>query len=302
VSRGRLTALLALTVSAALLSPASTSGDHLRINAEVSAEVTGLRSTDFWIVELRWRASCPAGEEGRTWFDGRLELVNVETGERIAVGAVTHTIPGRKNVSGRRETYVAGRARPQRLRPVLEINCYLVGPLHSNPEAQTEVSGVAVLIPAKLAATGGGGGGGVGGGDSGGGDPTAPRGPRGCKAALLGTNRPDRLTGDGAGEVIVGFGARDRLRGRGGHDCLIGGKGGDRLDGEEGNDRLTGGTGGDVLVDRRGFNAFDAGRGNDFVNARNGVREPVLCGRGRDRARVDRRDRVRSCERLSRSA
>jgi hypothetical protein len=301
VSRGRLTALLALAVSAALLSPATTSGDHLRINAEVSAQVTGLRSTDFWIVELRWRASCPAGEEGRTWFDGRLELVNVETGERIAVSGVTHTIPGRKNVSGRRETYVAARERPQRLRPVLEINCYLVGPLHSNPEAQTEVSGTAVLIPAKLAGPGGGGGGGggVGGGN---GDPTAPRGPRGCKAALLGTNRPDRLTGDGAGEVIVGFGARDRLRGRGGHDCLIGGKGGDRLDGEEGNDRLTGGSGGDVLVDREGFNAFDAGRGNDYVNARNGVREPVLCGRGRDRARVDRRDRVRSCERLSRSA
>lgn len=196
---------------------------------------------------------------------------------------------------------MAGRERAQRLRPELEINCYLVGPLHSNPEAKTTVSGTAVLIPAKLSGTGGGGDGG-GGGGGGNGDPTAPRGPRGCKAALLGTNRPDRLTGGGGGEVIVGFGARDRLRGRDGHDCLIGGTGGDQLGGGRGNDRLTGGSGGDVLVDREGFNAFDAGRGNDYVNARNGIRELVLCGRGRDRALVDRRDRVRSCERLSRFA
>jgi hypothetical protein len=62
--------------------------------------VTGLRSTDFWIVELRWRATCPGGEEGRTWFDGQLDLVNVDTGERIAVSGVVLHNPGTRQRVG----------------------------------------------------------------------------------------------------------------------------------------------------------------------------------------------------------
>ena len=100
--------------------------------------------------------------------------------------------------------------------------------------------------------------------------------------------------------MIFGFGGNVRIRGRRDHDCLIGGSGNDRLYGERGNDRLTGGRGRDVLVGGRGRNAYDAGPREGLVNARNGKRELVRCGRGRDRARVDRRDRVRSCERVSR--
>jgi Ca2+-binding RTX toxin-like protein len=136
-------------------------------------------------------------------------------------------------------------------------------------------------------------------GGNGGGGAGEPVGGRGCEAALIGTNGPDTLRGGDDHEIIVGFGAGDRMLGRNGHDCLIGGTGGDRLVGGDGSDRLTGGTGRDVLIDTRGFNAYDAGSGNDYVNARNGVRELVRCGAGRDRARADRRDRVRSCERLS---
>jgi Ca2+-binding RTX toxin-like protein len=119
----------------------------------------------------------------------------------------------------------------------------------------------------------------------------------GCRLAVLGTNRADRLEGSDSGDVMIGFAAADRLRGLLGHDCLVGGSGGDRLDGGEGDDRLTGGTGRDRLVDDRGVNAFDAGPGGDFVDARNGRREPVRCGPGFDLARVDRRDRLRGCER-----
>ena len=98
-----------------------------------------------------------------------------------------------------------------------------------------------------------------------------------------------------------GLGGKDLIRGRDDDDCLIGGSGKDRLLGGPGHDRLTGGTGADVLVGGSGVNRYDAGAGNDVVNARNGRAELVSCGSGRDRARVDRSDRTRSCERVERS-
>jgi Ca2+-binding RTX toxin-like protein len=99
--------------------------------------------------------------------------------------------------------------------------------------------------------------------------------------------------------AAAGRGGNDRIYGLGGHDCLIGEQGNDRLDGGPGSDRLTGGRGNDVLVGGSQVNAYDAGPGNDYVNSRNRKRELVLCGSGRDRARADRRDRLRSCERVT---
>jgi hypothetical protein len=43
-----------------------------------------------------------------------------------------------------------------------------------------------------------------------------------------------------------------------------------------------------------------AGSGNDNVSSADGTREAVDCGSGRDRARVDRKDRVKGCERVKR--
>jgi hypothetical protein len=96
-----------------------------------------------------------------------------------------------------------------------------------------------------------------------------------------------------------GYDGNDRLRGAGGHDCLLGGRGDDVLEGESGADVLTGGRGDDRLDGGSGTNSYDAGPGADRIDARNGRRELVRCGSGRDRARVDRRDRVKSCERLT---
>jgi hypothetical protein len=62
---------------------------------------------------------------------------------------------------------------------------------------------------------------------------------------------------------------------------------------------LTGGRGDDRLSGGSGVNAYDAGPGADCIDAPNGRPELVRCGSGRDRARVDRRDRVRGCERLT---
>lgn len=113
-----------------------------------------------------------------------------------------------------------------------------------------------------------------------------------CANVQTGTNGADTLTGTFAG---------DRLRGRGGNDRLDGAAGNDCLDGGRGSDRLNAGSGNDVLVGGPGRNAYSAGAGNDRVNARNGRRETIRCGKGRgDRAVVDRSDRVRGCEQVRR--
>jgi RTX calcium-binding nonapeptide repeat (4 copies) len=83
----------------------------------------------------------------------------------------------------------------------------------------------------------------------------------------------------GTGESLHGGPGRDTLTGYSADSFLYGGPGPDRLSGGRGDDRLDGGRGDDRIV---------AGRGRDLVR----------CGPGRDVARVDRRDRVRGCEKV----
>ncbi len=99
----------------------------------------------------------------------------------------------------------------------------------------------------------------------------------GC--TIRGTNRNDVLRGTPGRDVICGFGRNDRIRGLGGNDVLIGGPGNDVLVGGSGRDRLLGGGGRDTLL------------------ARDGARDNVNGGAGRDRASIDPRlDRVRGVE------
>jgi dipeptidyl aminopeptidase/acylaminoacyl peptidase len=119
--------------------------------------------------------------------------------------------------------------------------------------------------------------------------PVAPQ-PGACSNGQRGTSAGERLTGTAFGDRLFGLGGDDVLRGLAGADCLVGGPGDDDLGGGAGNDRLTGNS---------GKNKYSAGAGNDKVNARNGTREIVNCGPGRrDSATVDRRDRVRGCEKV----
>ena len=291
-----LTLLAGLAVPA-LIWPAVSEADHIVASATVSARLKERKCNGLWVVEIRWTANCTGAAPGTAWFGGRIHLVDADTGERIDAGDVVSTSGESAIISGMRDWFVSSRERPQRLFPELTISCYENFPLHGGREVV--VTGGSVLVPEQLGG-GGGGGGGSGGGGSGGGDPSEPLETGGCMAALVGTNEPDTLTGGDAGEVILGYGGRDRIRGGPGHDCLLGQDGGDVLRGEAGEDRLTGGRDADVLVGGPGVNAYDAGPGRDFVDARNGRRELVRCGSGRDRARVDRRDRVRGCERVSR--
>lgn len=103
-----------------------------------------------------------------------------------------------------------------------------------------------------------------------------------CARMLDGSRTDDVLRGGPGGQQINGRGGDDRLSGGDGEDCL---------DGGAGRDRLSGGAGADNLV---------GGNGADRIRADDGERDTVTCGRGQDRARADRIDRVRGCERLNR--
>jgi hypothetical protein len=170
-------------------------------------------------------------------------------------------------------------------------------------------------------------------------DATAPRSPRnGCPAdnptgqptagndTLTGNNAPNVICGLGGDDVLNGLGGNDTLfgdacgaktkpiigatAGKGGNDVLNGGDGNDTLygaggndtlNGGNGNDRLFGGDGNDTLNGGPGINTYSGGRGNDTVNARNGRKETVDCGPGKDTATVDKNDVTKGCEKVKRA-
>ena len=82
------------------------------------------------------------------------------------------------------------------------------------------------------------------------------------RCRIDGTEKSDLLRGTALRDVVYGFAGDDTIEGRGGDDALFGGAGADRL------------------------------------LARDGRRDTVDCGPGRDQAVVDRRDVVRGCERV----
>jgi Ca2+-binding RTX toxin-like protein len=100
------------------------------------------------------------------------------------------------------------------------------------------------------------------------------------RCTVVGTAGRDVLVGTGRPEVICGLGGNDVLRGRGGNDTLDGGPGSDFLEGGRGTDFLLGGPGDDRLL------------------ARDGVREDIDGGAGRDSARIDANDWISLIERV----
>jgi metallophosphoesterase (TIGR03767 family) len=85
-----------------------------------------------------------------------------------------------------------------------------------------------------------------------------------CTHRVVGSRKADKLRGSRESDLIVARGGKDKIRPRGAGDCVF------------------------------------AGRGADRINARDGLRDRIRCGRGRDVAHVDRRDRVKGCERVVR--
>jgi hypothetical protein len=118
----------------------------------------------------------------------------------------------------------------------------------------------------------------------------------------------DLIVGTPADDVLCGRGGADTLRGRGGADYLLGGTGADTLRGGPGDDRLSGEGGADWLFGQSGSDrvfggpggdTIDGGPGHDWLfgepgrdvlRSRDGARDHVFGGGGRDRASLDRRD------------
>ena len=109
---------------------------------------------------------------------------------------------------------------------------------------------------------------------------------------LAGGNGDDRMTGDAGNDSLSGGRGDDVLQGGPGADGLSGGRGDDRLAGGGGNDRLTGGPGRDLIT---------GSAGADRILARDGNRDRIDCGSGRDSVSADAIDSVaRNCERVRR--
>lgn len=109
---------------------------------------------------------------------------------------------------------------------------------------------------------------------------------------LRGTNRSDRILGNRRNDRLIGNAGADRLQGRGGQDTILGGRGADVLHGNAGSDFLLGG---------RGRDSYFGGSGNDHIYSRDGKRDLINCGKGRDRVVADRFDIVRrNCELVER--
>ncbi len=279
---------------------------HVGANPEVSARLGERIGDNHWYVIVDWTVNCSGPSPGSDrYFGGGRSLDDLGSGEVIYMGGVTAA-------SGSSRQPVTRRTLPRQLRPRIEAGCYDDSGRHGSGLQQA--IGNTVTVPALGDDNGDGvrdGSSVPRGGDGAQGRRDFPRagfgGPRdplrsgGCARVRLGTRRSETLNGSAAADLIFGLGGNDLIRGRGDDDCLIGSSGKDRLLGGPGHDRLTGGAGADRLVGGSGVNRYDAGGGNDVVIAANRRAELVSCGSGRDRAKVDRRDRVRNCERVTRS-
>jgi Ca2+-binding RTX toxin-like protein len=92
--------------------------------------------------------------------------------------------------------------------------------------------------------------------------------------------------------VDIGTSERLVLNAGAGDDRITGSRGlvgriASTLNGDDGNDRITGTDAADRLT---------GGAGNDVIRSRDARPDRVICGAGRDLARVDRRDRPNGCE------
>jgi Ca2+-binding RTX toxin-like protein len=102
-------------------------------------------------------------------------------------------------------------------------------------------------------------------------------------------------------ENLIGSPFADTLTGSRGANNINGGSGNDRINGGSGNDVIDGGAGNDVIDGGAGSDRLLGGSGNDTIHARDGRRDVVNCGSGRDVAYVDKTDRVTGCEVVHRS-
>ncbi|RKQ92852.1 hemolysin type calcium-binding protein [Solirubrobacter pauli] len=106
-----------------------------------------------------------------------------------------------------------------------------------------------------------------------------------------GSEEADRLLGTNGPNLIQGDGGNDYVNARGGDDEVTGG---------DGSDRIYLGAGDDLATPGLGTDRVYGGSGDDVIYARDGERDVIDCGSGRDRVIADAVDSVKHCERVQR--
>jgi hypothetical protein len=104
------------------------------------------------------------------------------------------------------------------------------------------------------------------------------------------------IYGNAAANTIRGTSSADRIYARAGNDTVYALSGNDLVYGGRGSDHLYGGRGSDHLYGGRGSDRLHGGPRGDVIYARDGHRDIIYCGRGKDWAAFDRVDRVAGCE------
>jgi hypothetical protein len=110
-----------------------------------------------------------------------------------------------------------------------------------------------------------------------------------CPNVIVGKRKKDKLLGTAFGDTIRAKGGNDRVKAGLGDDCTVDGKGRDVSRGQKGNDLMKPGRGRDRVA---------GGAGNDRIKVGGGGRDRVRCGAGNDVVKVDRRDRIKGCEKV----
>lgn len=132
------------------------------------------------------------------------------------------------------------------------------------------------------------------------------RRPFGGDKILLGGPGNDGVVGGIGSDKLLGGSGNDFLLGDNGSDsAVVGGKGKDLVEGGRGADRIVGAEGTDILIEGALDNPSEddllGGEGDDIFVADNvpATKDIVSCGRGFDRALVDRKDAVApDCEKV----
>jgi Ca2+-binding RTX toxin-like protein len=113
-----------------------------------------------------------------------------------------------------------------------------------------------------------------------------------------GTTGNDTMTGSASEDQMYGIGGNDTMYGKDGADSMWGDWHQVIDPGEPGNDTMYGGNGPDRLQGDERTDTLNGGRGNDRIEAKDGERDIINCGRGmEDVAFFDRGiDSVSNCE------
>ena len=118
----------------------------------------------------------------------------------------------------------------------------------------------------------------------------------GSTQAFSSISAPVAATAPATGKTIKGTAKADRLTGTAGADTIHGNGGNDRISGGAGADKLYGDAGSDTINPGAGRDSAYGGAGSDTIQARDGERDVIDCGAGRDTVVADKTDTVKGCE------